>query len=433
MNDFIIGNAVLCGYDESSGLFCENGSVLVKNGKIEEIGRTDILKAERPDVRYIDAGGRMLLSGFVNAHHHLYSFFAAGLSPHKTPRTFTEILENLWWPLDRVLDEESIYYSSLMGALEAVSFGVTMVFDHHASMSNVRGSLNIIKKSFEKVGLRGVLCFETSDRSADVVSHIEENVSFYEANKDSPRIKGMFGLHANMTLSEDTLGLVKEARSIDMPVHIHCGESYEDLAYCISLGYHGTVDRLAAFDLINPNSILAHCVHVSERDRAIIDEIRPFIVTNPESNANNRVGKFNRSNIPRHLIGTDGMSGDMISSLRAYCILGDGGREPYNRIENVFFNNMQELAGRFFPGRPALKKGAAADITVLDYIPLGHIEHSNVLGHILFGAKTGRSWLTVVDGRIVWFDGKHPDMDIISLREEAASAARKLHRRFLDL
>ena len=433
MNDFIIGNAVLCGYDGDPGLFCSNGSVLVKNGKIEDICRADILKTEHPDTRYIDAGGRMLLSGFVNAHHHLYSFFAAGLSPHKTPGTFTEILENLWWPLDRALDEESIYYSSLMGALEAVSFGVTMVFDHHASMNNVRGSLDIIKKAFEKVGLRGVLCFETSDRSADVVSHIEENVSFYEANKDNPKIKGMFGLHANMTLSEGTLGLVKEARNTDMPVHIHCGESYEDFAYCINRGRLGTVDRLAAFDLITPNSILAHCIHISERDRAIIKEICPFIVANPESNANNCVGKFNRSDIPRHLLGTDGMSGDMISSLRAYCVLGDGGREPFSRIENVFFNNMQELAGRFFSGCGTLKKGAAADIAVLDYVPYGYIERSNVLGHILYGAKTGRSWLTAVDGRIVWQNGKHTDINIMSIKEEAISAARKLHRRFLDL
>lgn len=429
----MIGNAVLYGYDGVSECFCENGSVLVKNGIIEDIGMTDVLKAEHPETRYIDAGGRMLLSGFVNAHHHLYSFFAAGLKPHKAPGTFPEILENLWWPLDRALDEESIYYSSLMGALESVSFGVTTVFDHHASMNSVRGSLELIKKAFEKVGLRGILCFETSDRSGDATSHIEENVSFYEANKGNPKMKGMFGLHANMTLSEGTLGLIKEARSFDMPVHIHCGESYEDIAYCMNSGYLGAVDRLAAFDLITPNSILAHCVHVSERDRAIIDEIRPFIVTNPESNANNRVGKFNRSNIPRHLLGTDGMSGDMISSLRAYCMLGDGAREPFSRMGSIFFNNMSELAGRFFPGCGTLKKGAAADITVLDYIPIGHIECSNVLGHILYGAKTGRSWLTAVDGKVVWHDGKYPDMDIASLMEESAAAACKLHRRFMDL
>lgn len=425
---FIIGNAAVCG-----DLFLADGAILIEGNKISAIGRTSELRAEHPDCDYIDAGGRIMLPGLVNAHNHLYSFFSPGITPHGVSGTFNQILQNLWWPLDDVLDEETVYYSALMGALDSLAHGVTALFDHHASMSFVRGSLEAVRKGIETAGLRGVLCFETSERAGKdkIDSHIGENISFYERNKDNPFFKGMFGLHANMTLSDSALSAVRSAIPCGMPVHIHCGESFEDFAFCVNLGYGGAVDRLSASGLVTENSILAHCVHVSSRDLEIIRDIKPFVVTNAESNANNRAGSFNRAALPLHVLGTDGITGDIIATLRSYYLLGEGGREPFERLAQVFFRSQRDLLPCFFPQCIGLAAGAAADICVLEYRPFSPIDSNNVLGHLLFGAKGGKAWLTAVDGKILWRNGEFQSrIDIERLTSDARTAAAKLHERF---
>lgn len=424
---FIIDNAVF--YD-GSGKFYNDGAIVVKDYIITATGQTTDIRSSYPNAEFYDVGSRLAIPGLVNAHHHLYSFFTAGLAPRATSGTFTQTLENLWWPFDNALDEESVYWSGLMGALDSASYGVTTIFDHHASMNCVRGSLNTIKKAFETAGIRGVLCFETSERSglSNIQSHIDENIDFWRANLDDKHIKGMFGMHANMTLSDKTLGAIRDACPSNMPFHVHCAESLEDYAFCLNLGYQGTVDRLMSFGLITKMSILVHCIHLSDRDAEILDEIQPFVVTNAESNANNRVGKMNRLRLPRHTIGTDGMSGDMLCALRSYYLLDDD--KSFARMSRAFFDTRVELLSSFFPNCGDFSVGSAADIAVLDYRPLTPIDNNNLLGHLLFGAKGGKAFMTVADGRIIWHNGQFIGLDVYKLSEEARKAAAKLHRRY---
>ena len=420
----IIGNGVVT---DGVDLFIEQGAILINDGIIEQIGSTQEIRSDK--ATFIDVGGRLILPGLLNAHHHLYSSFAPGISPLGDTDSFVQILDNLWWSLDLALDEEAIYYSALLGVIDSVKHGVTMIFDHHASMGYVRGSLTLIADAFHLAGIKGLLCFETSDRMGQeqVHAHVEENLDFAAASAGSD-MRGIFGLHANLTLSDETLKLISEVKPSSLPIHVHCGEDLADLEYCQERGYQGPVDRLQHFGLLTPDSILAHAIHLSERDYQILDELRPLIVSNPESNANNRVGQMDRDRIKHYLLGTDGMSPDMVETLRSHYLLG--GTVPFDEMQRVFFKHRYQVQQHFFPHTGGLGTGMRADLAVLDYVPISPIHLDNVLGHLLFGVRAGKVYMTVADGRVLYRNGELTFVDEIEATEKAIQIANRLHRRY---
>ena len=411
-------------------VFLEDGAIIVKDGEIEKIAPTYEIRSFIGNT--LDVKGRLVIPGLLNAHHHLYSTLAVGLSPVGDVNNFVNILENLWWRLDKVLDDESIYYSALLGVIDAVKHGTTMIFDHHASMNFVKGSLFILEEVFKQAGIKGTLCFETSARSGEekVEEHIRENIEFYEKHRSSDTLKGMMGLHANLTLTEKTLRMLQEEKPEDMPVHIHCGEDGSDMEYAKSLGYKGVVHRLVEHDLLTKDSILAHAIYLTEEDYRLIKEIKPVIVANPESNANNQVGRLDREKIKEYVLGTDGMSCDMIATLRSHYLLGKGIREDFEALKKVFFDYRYKIQKYFFPDTGEFKEGYRADITVLDYVPVTPINKDNIIGHLLFGVREGRVFITMSDGEIIYKDGRVTFVDEEEVLKKAKIIAKKLHERY---
>lgn len=438
---FAVGNGVVA---DGCGLFLDRGAVLVRNGRIVEVGdvvsiRSRLLEGEE----FCDVGGRLILPGFFNPHHHLYSFFAVGLAPLGATPDFAAILERLWWPLDDVLDVPTLRLSALLGLCDALRHGVTTVFDHSASMSCVRGSLDILADAFRSLGMKGLVCYEMSDRvdgpktsygtgadGSGTREHAEENLDFWRRHRDDPLVRGAFGLHANFTLGEESLAWVRKVKPKEMPIHIHCGEDEMDLRFCRDLGYAGPVDRLRRFDLLDSRSLLAHLVHVSDEDLDHLERNRSVAVWNPESNANNGVGRLNRKRLSRCVLGTDGMSCDMIQTLRSACLLGEGSREDFRELGRIFFAESRDVLRRFFPDSGGLEPGRRADLTVPEYLPLTPVTAANLTGHLVYGARNGRAFLTVGDGRILFRDGRVTILDEEALLPEAMAAARALEERF---
>ena len=114
----------------------------------------------------VDVSGCLVTGGFVCAHHHLYSALARGMpGPAEPPRNFREILERVWWRLDRALEPETIALSAQLGALEAALAGTTTIVDHHASPETIDGSLDLVADGISGAGLRGAVCYEVTDRN----------------------------------------------------------------------------------------------------------------------------------------------------------------------------------------------------------------------------------------------------------------------------
>jgi len=235
--------------------------------------------------------------------------------PEQPPEDFLQLLERVWWRLDRALDLDAVQLSATIGALDALRCGTTTIFDHHASPRAIQGSLLRVARGISEVGLRGVLAYEVTDRHGEEgrQAGLEENVSFQR--KAQGRFRGMIGAHASFTLSDAALeGLRQATEATGAGLHIHLAEDPVDERLSVARYGASPVARLTGAGLLTPNSLVAHAVHLSWPDLSKVISTGSWLAHNPRSNMNNQVGyapagKFGS----RALLGTDGLGADMLA------------------------------------------------------------------------------------------------------------------------
>ncbi len=389
--------------------FMENGAVLMDGEAILEVGETQALKAAHPAAAFIDAKGGVIMPGLINAHNHIYSAFARGLSiKGSKTRNFLEILDGLWWTIDRHLLLPDTAASADATFIDSIENGVTSIIDHHASYGAIEGSLFAIADSAKKYGVRACLCYEISDRDGEAKfkEAVKENVDFirYAAGDKSSMIHGMMGMHAPFTLSDRSLTYCVEQNPKGAGYHIHAAEGIDDVL--LSLKEHGKrpVFRLHDFGILGEHSILGHCTHVSAAEIDLIAATNTMVAHNPESNMGNAIGcppvleMFDKGILIG--LGTDGYTNDMIESYKVANILHKHNKcDPtvaWGEIPEMLFCNNAKMASKFF-GREigVLKRGAAADVIVSDYTPLTPMNAGNINSHVMFGMN-GRSVVTTI-------------------------------------
>lgn len=392
------------------------------------------------DAGRVDVSGCVVMPGHVCAHHHLYSSLARGMpGPGRAPRNFTEILELVWWRLDRSLDVESIRLSALLGALEAARAGTTSIVDHHASPSVIDGSLDLVADAVESAGLRAIVCYEVTDRHGQPGGRagVAENARFLRANR-RPLVRGLAGAHASFTIGPDTLdALVGEARDLGAPLHIHLAEDGCDQRD--SLQRYGTrvAHRLMRAGALGEGDLVAHGVHLDDSEIDALGTSGAWVAHNVRSNMNNGVGYARASALgERVALGTDGLDGDMFAEVRACYLKGremdlDTGPEWAQRR----LSTGAALAGSVF-GEPALgslEVGAPADLIVLDpHLPTPMSE-ANMAGHLLFGMNASHVRDVMVAGRWVVRNRHHLLIDEASVAARCRAAAPELWARMADV
>lgn len=375
-----------------------------------------------PDATCVDAGGRLIVPGFVNAHHHAYSALATGLS--RGGAGFEAILENLWWALDAALDEDMIRLSAWMTWRACVRHGVTTVFDHHASYGAIRGSLDILAEEAAKAGIRVCVCYEVSDRHG--VAARDAAIAENAVSRGTPSSPRMMGMHASFTLSDDTLSAIVRSAMPTQPVHVHCAEDTCDVAQ------GSPVERFYTHGLLRPHSLLIHGVHLTECDMRMIAEAQAYLVHCPESNMHNGVGMCD-IRAAQHagvtvLAGTDGMHSAMVRSyMSAYC----GIRHRYGRGDvgyaetREMYNATQALPTQFFTAASGkISIGTRADIAILEYVPVTPLTTANVWAHMLYGASTDSVYATIAGGACVYHAQKSVPMSVDEIQRAREIAAR---------
>jgi cytosine/adenosine deaminase-related metal-dependent hydrolase len=439
----------------------ERADLRIENGGIVARGKN--IRTKQGE-QAIDLNGKSIIPGMVNAHTHLYSALSRGMSgPKQSPKNFVDILKKIWWKLDESLDEESIYYSALVGSIEAIKYGTTTLIDHHASPNRIYGSLDFIKNAMSHVGLRGILCYETTDRGGRKRSDIglEENERFITENVSNPKFRGTMGAHASFTLNDDTMQALGElARIYDCGVHIHVAEDQEDVVDAarrmskLSLTpdlSRGTakrgkktvaasavsdllVKRLERFGLLTHKSILAHGVHLNKSEFACVADSGDWLVHNPRSNMNNAVGYAPLQWFGEHsALGTDGFPADMFEESKLGFFRN---QESEHKVEFTRLPEMlqagQQLVSNFF-GREfgKLTIGSPADLIVLDYVSPTPLSGSNVVGHFLFGMNSGMVVHTMVNGEWRMWNRELVGIDEEKIMSEAEKATKKLWTRML--
>ncbi|HZK53887.1 MAG TPA: putative aminohydrolase SsnA [Desulfosporosinus sp.] len=439
----LIGNGTVLTLGGSNQVI-PKGGVLIQDSKIQEVGLTDDLQRRFPEAEFIDAQGKLIMPGMINSHMHLYSTFARGMdAKSKPPKSFGDILEGLWWKLDKLLSLEDVYYSGLTPLIECIKTGTTTIIDHHASPKAITGSLLTLAKAAKEMGVRAAFCYEVSDRDGEAIAQegIRENVDFISACKANPdpMVAGMFGLHASLSLSDQTLeACSKAAKTLGAGFHVHVAEGKEDLEDSLAKYGMRVVERLDKFDILGPKTLAIHCVHIDDHEIDLLKASQTSVVHNPESNMGNAVGvtpvlKMFSKGVKVGL-GTDGYTCDMFESGKVANVLQKhASADPsvaWGEIPQMLYGNNPEIASKLFGGTfGELVEGAWADVIVVDYVPPTPLNSSNWTGHLLFGVSGRSVETTVINGRVRMLDRKLIDIDEVAIGERSRELAQEVWNR----
>ncbi len=444
--NLLIHNVLIFTNDDQNRIL-HSHAVAIEGARIHEVGPEVEMKEKYPHLQKLDGGGRLLTPGLINAHMHFYGTFARGLALKQSPKNFHEILKYLWWKLDSSLDDEAVYYSGLVPAISAVKHGVTAVIDHHASPNAVAGSLDRIEEALSLVGLRGVLCYEVSDRDGKAIRDLglEENARYIDKCKTKERnpdhlFDGMVGLHASFTLDDDSLRRAAEiSQSLNRGCHVHVLEDGVDRDETRRKYGMGVVERLREFGIFNEKSIAAHCIHLEENEFDPLAKSKTMIVHNPQSNMNNAVG---RADIFKLLekgilvgLGTDGMSADIKPDVRTAAWLHKHDLKNSNvgwqEIQRMVLKNnpaiFERVSGQKI-GR--IEPGYLADLILVDYFPPTTMTSENFWGHFLFGITDAIVDTTIINGRIVMQNKQIAGIDEGRIFKDSWRCAEKVWERF---
>ncbi len=376
------------------------------------------------DYPRIQCEGKFALKSFVNAHHHAYSALAPGMpQPKIAPKNFLEILQKIWWKLDKALTKEMIEISAATTAISSAKNGVGFVIDHHASPFSVQGSLIAMAKQFENVGLNHLLCYEISDRDDIAIRDqgLEETEHYLQ------NYQGLVGLHAAFTLTDESLKKAQQiAEKYQSGIHIHVAEDTYDQQFNLDKYGKSVVDRLADFGLLDFNkTILAHCIHINKNERKRIADSKSWVVQNPESNLNNQVGFYNSSLLEtKTMLGTDGMHSNMIRSAQSSFFSGMGKDsidipKAYNRLRNA---HNYLMVNNF-------KGDGENNLTIFDYNTPTPLTQANFLGHFFYAFENRQIDSLIVNGKFVMKDKIMLNVDEDLIMKEARKLAEILWKK----
>lgn len=434
----LIINGKLITWEEPNQIM-EGQAVYIDRGKICEIGPQDELISRYPQAEHLDAGGQYVMPGNICAHTHFYGAFARGMAiPGAAPKDFPDILQKLWWPLDKALTLEDVRASAEVMLVDAIRHGTTTLLDHHASPNAIEGSLDVIADAVDRSGLRAVLCYEVTDRDGleKAQAGIKENVRFIERTRREKvangRVAATFGLHASLTLSGATLDACRKAAPQGVGFHIHLAEHEVDQYDSLAKTGQRIADRLHRHGILGSRTIAVHAVHVDAREIGLLAETGTWVTHQPRSNMNNGVGvsqveSMMRAGVPVCL-GTDGFSSTMWTEWKTTYLLHkvwnrDPRRMSASDITAMAIYNNGWLAGLFFPEAPlgVLRPGAYADLILVDYHPFTPLTEDNLPWHIVFGFHESMITTTIVAGQVLMRDRKLLTLD----EEEIAARARQ--------
>ena len=439
MADIIIRNVTIMQTEPPFDII-EGADVVIENSVITAAGVNAADGATADKV--IDGSGKILIPGNVCSHHHYYSGLSRGMLISSGPQTdFIQVLKEWWWRLDRALDEEAVYYSSLICSLDAIAAGTTSCIDHHASPSFIKDSLSVIAKGMEETGVRGATCFEITDRNRgmdEVREGYEENVRFASEvdarrkNGESVLVEAMIGGHAPFTIPDEGLALMADAvKSTGRGIHLHIAEDKYDQVHSHHHYGDDIVKRLDRFSLLDEETLLVHGVHLSDGEVDLLNERGCFLAHNARSNMNNHIGyNHHVTDVRKLVLGTDGCGGDMFEEIKLAFFKHKDEGGPFwpadflaalnrgNRlVESVFHNE-----GKW--GR--VEKGYKADLVLLSYNAPTPLVKDNVATHFVWGMSSANVESTIIGGKLLYENRKFTSIDAEKVYSEAQRVARRV-------
>ncbi len=440
----IIKNATIVTWEETNRIL-KDSAIVIQADKVFELGATQSMVEKYPNEEVLDAQGAFVMPGNICAHTHFYGAFARGMAiPGDAPSNFVEILSKLWWTLDKSLNLEAVEYSALVCQIDAIRHGTTTLIDHHASPYAIDRSLDMIHKTIKRSGLRAALCYEVTDRDGHEKAEqgIYENTRFIGSlkNDPDPLVRPTFGLHASLTLSDETLKNARNACPDDVGMHIHVAEDKADQDDSLKKSGMRVVERLEHHDILGPRAILAHAVHVDKHEIEILKRSQSWVTHQPRSNMNNAVGLPMVEDLLKAgikvCLGNDGFSNAMWEEWKAAylahkLIHRDPRRMAADTIARMSIYNNSKLTSQLF-NQPVgqLTPGSQADIIIVDYEPYTEVNPGNLPWHIVFGFHESMVRTTIVAGKVIMLDRKITTLDEKKITSEAMRISKDVWKEY---
>jgi cytosine/adenosine deaminase-related metal-dependent hydrolase len=350
----------------------------------------------------VDCQGKIVTKSFVCAHHHAYSALARGMPfPEKNPENFVQILEYIWWNLDKKLDEDMIRASALATGLNCLKNGVTFIIDHHSSPNAIDDSLKILADVFEELGINHLLCYEMSARDGQAC----QEKGLAETERYLQKRQGLVGLHASFTVGDDLMKSASDlAEKYNSGIHIHVAEDLADQESCQKEYNMAVINRLENYGILDySKTILGHCIHLDQSERTILANSKAWIAVNTESNLNNNVGLFSNEGglEEKVLLGTDGMHSDMLRSAQ-YNYFTHKDRDALTVPD--FYSRLRRahayLKTNDFHG------DGDNNLVIFDYDSPTPVTSDNWLGHMFYGLTSNHVNSVIAKGEWVIRDRK---------------------------
>lgn len=436
-------NIITC---ENPNTILEEYSLFIKDDTIVKIQKGTVKQSDFPDEEFLDAGGQYVMPGSICAHTHFYGAYSRGMGiPGKAPADFPEILYKLWWKLDKALDHEAVYYSALVCMLDDIRHGTTTLIDHHASPNAIQGSLDDIAQAALESGLRVSTCYEVTDRDGKEKAEagIDENMRFIERYKKGElpeRIFPTFGLHASLTLDDDTLEQCASRIPEGFGFHIHVAEHQVDEFDSLYRCGKRIIERLDGFHILNPSTIVVHAVHIDAKEMELIKERKAWVSHQPRSNMNNAVGLPQIESM-LHLgipvcLGNDGFSNSMWDEWKAAylahkLINRDPRRMGADIIASMAWDNNAGLVKKLSGAAVGIiQEGAKADLMFVNYKPFTPLTAGNLPWHVVFGFQNSMVTTTIVDGKVLMRNGEILSLDEEKIIHDARKIADSVWKRY---
>ena len=417
----------------------EDAGVAVLDGKIVAVGPLqDVSKGFSPD-EVVDAGGCIVMPGLICSHTHLYGIALRGSALNiEEPSDFLQILQRVWWPLDEKLTNEDAYATTLAAGIESVTNGTTCYADTYSAPNAIEGSLDSIAKASNEVGLRGVISFEATERrgAGEGTKGLNESLRFIE-KKDKGRTMGMISLHASFTVSDDLISRgVDASREHRVPLTIHVSEGPND-------GYHNmerygkrSVERLQKRGLLSPRAILAHCVHLNQREIQLVAKSSASIAHNPMSNMLNAVGVASLMEMLDQGVnvglGNDGYVFDMFENMRVGFLLQRVARRNPNRPsaqEMVEMCTVNAARAYGLSSLGSIEVGKRGDIIVVRPTFTATPYSGSIYGYIVNSLRGPDVRDVMVDGQVVMKNRRLLTLDVRRAETEVLKAMERLWQR----
>jgi cytosine/adenosine deaminase-related metal-dependent hydrolase len=368
-----------------------------------------VVAGSGPGMRTLACPEGEIAAGAVCAHTHLYSGLARyGMpAPQPAPESFLQILQRVWWRLDRALDAASLRAAARDYVARALLAGTTSLVDHHESPNLIEGSLAILAEACEELGMRALLCYGATERNFGL-EEARRGLAECRRVPASPRLRALVGLHASFTVSDQAIREAGAlARELGTVLHVHVAEDGADVEDARARGHAGPLERLLALDALPAGSILAHGVHLTRDEVALAGERGLWLVHNPRSNEGNRVGYASAlRHAARVALGTDGWDADMAVEQAALLRLAAAHADP--SVPGRLAAGHALVAERFGAVAAPLRPGALGDVVVREG---GRVRH------------------VVVGGRVVVQDGRLAGADMDAIEADAQREAARLWER----